>query len=71
MSDLVRRKFDAIQVNPRSKSGMATALSLLHTSLNVLKEIAGTTAVPGLQDGVKALVVVLEVVQVRRYPSHE
>lgn len=69
MSDLMRRKFDAIQVKPRSKSGMATALSLLHMSLNVLKEIAGTTSVPGLQDGVKALVVVIEVIQVRRYLS--
>jgi hypothetical protein len=69
MSDLIRRKLDSFKAKLPSKSQMATALSLLHTSLNVLKEVAGKAPVPGLQEGVKALVIVFEVIQVRRY-SH-
>ncbi|KIM77313.1 hypothetical protein PILCRDRAFT_622798 [Piloderma croceum F 1598] len=63
MSDLMRRKLDSIKAKLPSKTQMATALSLLHMSLNVFKEVASKTPVPGLSEGVKALVIVLEVIQ--------
>jgi hypothetical protein len=69
MSDLMRRKLDSIKAKLPSKAQMATALSLLHASLNVFKEVASKTPVPGLSEGVKALVIVLEVIQVRRCPD--
>lgn len=62
----MRRKLDSIQAKLPSKSQMATALSLLRLSLNVFKEVAAKVPVPGLQEGVKALVIVLDVIQVRR-----
>jgi hypothetical protein len=42
----------------------STAFAGLQTALNVFKEVAGKTGVPGLQEGVKALVVVLDIMQV-------
>jgi len=41
----------------------------VQTALNAFKELAGLTAVPGLQEGVKALVIVLDAVQVRLVAS--
>lgn len=43
----------------------SVAFAGLQSSLNVFKEIAGKTGVPGLQEGVQALVIVLAAVQVR------
>jgi len=37
----------------------------IQTALNAFKELAGLTAVPCLQEGVKALVIVLDAVQVQ------
>ena len=62
----MRRKLDSIKAKLPSKSQMATALSLLRLSLNVFKGVAAKVPVPGLQEGVKALVIVLDVIQVRR-----
>jgi len=41
----------------------STAFAGLQTALNVFKEVAGKTGVPGLQEGVKALGVVLNAMQ--------
>ena len=43
----------------------STAFALLQGALRVLKEVVGKTQVPGLQEGMKALVVILDVIQVR------
>jgi hypothetical protein len=43
----------------------STAFSSLQLALNVFKELANKTMVPGLQEGVKALVIVLDVMQAR------
>jgi hypothetical protein len=43
----------------------STAFAGLQTALNAIKEVAGNTRIPGLQEGVKALVIVLDVMQVR------
>jgi hypothetical protein len=42
----------------------STTFAGAQTALSVFKEIAGKTGVPGLQDGVKALVIVLDAMQV-------
>jgi hypothetical protein len=42
----------------------SSAFALLQATLNIFKEVAGKTAVPGLQEGVKALVILLDVMQV-------
>jgi hypothetical protein len=42
----------------------STTFARLQTALNVFKEVAGKTGVPGLQEGVKALVIVLDAMQV-------
>jgi hypothetical protein len=67
----MRRKFDSIKAHLPSKSTMNTALSSLQMSLDVFKEVAGKTPVPGLQEAVKALVIVLDVIRVRRYPHRD
>jgi len=43
----------------------STTFAGAQTALGVFKEIAGKTGVPGLQDGVKALAIVLDAMQVR------
>jgi hypothetical protein len=42
----------------------STAFTGVQTTLNLFKEIAGKTGVAGLQEGVKALVIILDVMQV-------
>ena len=42
----------------------STAFAGAQTALKVFQEIAGNTGVPGLQNGVKALTTVLDVMQV-------
>ena len=46
----------------------STAFVGAQTALDVFKEIAGKTGVPGLQEGEKALTIVLDVMQV--WPTH-
>ena len=46
----------------------STTIAGLWTVVNVLKEVAGTSGIPGLQEGVKALAIVLNIIQV--CPSH-
>lgn len=74
MSELVHRQFrsktpnsTASQVETKETSNLSksSAFALLQAALNIFKEVAGKTPVPGLQEGVKALVVVLDMVQVR------
>lgn len=43
----------------------SSAFAALQMALNVFKEVAGKTGVPGLQDGVKALVIIFDALQVR------
>jgi hypothetical protein len=64
MSNPMRRKIDSIKAKLPSKSQMEIALSLLLTSLNIFKEVADKVPVPGLQEGVKALVILFGVIQV-------
>ena len=44
----------------------STTFAGVQTALNAFKEVAGKTGVPGLQEGIKALVIVLDAVQVIR-----
>jgi hypothetical protein len=74
MSDLAQQPSTSITANsaasqPETKGtfnlSKSSAFALLLETLKIFKEVAGKTPVPGLQEGVKALVVVLDVVQVR------
>jgi hypothetical protein len=74
MSDMIHHESDSITTNsaasqPETKEKLnlskSSAFALLLAALNIFKEVAGKTPVPGLQEGVKALVVVLDVIQVR------
>ena len=42
----------------------STIFATAQAALNIFKEIAEKTGVPGLQDGVKALVIILDAMQV-------
>lgn len=73
MSDLVHSSSGSKAANPTSSQAetketsslsKSAAFALLLASLNIFKEVAGKTSVPGLQEGVKALVVILDVMQV-------
>src|SRR6202044_3087460 len=69
----MRRKLDVVKLKCRGKWSTgesvnvsnSSAFSALRTSLDLFKEVAGLTGVPGLQAGVKALVILLDTVQVR------
>jgi len=53
------------QMSTREGFGVSksAAFSALRTSLDIFKEVAALTGVPGLQEGIKALVTLLDVVQ--------
>jgi len=67
----MRRKLDVVKLKCRGKWSTgesvnvsnSSAFSALRTSLDLFKEVAGLTGVPGLQAGVKALVILLDTVQ--------
>lgn len=67
-----RLKLDTLKAkSPGSQSEMkkfhlskSAKFAALQTTLNVFKEVAGKTGVPGLQDGVKGLVIILDAFQV-------
>jgi len=44
----------------------SSAFATLQMALNIFKEVAGNTGVPGLQDGVKALVIIFDSLQACR-----
>jgi hypothetical protein len=46
----------------------SSTFAAAQTALSIFKEIAGKTGVPGLQEGVKALAIVFDAMQVR--PSY-
>jgi hypothetical protein len=50
----------------RLKHACSTAVGGLQATLQILKEVAGVTGVPGLQAGIGAFLVVLDVVKVCR-----
>jgi hypothetical protein len=60
----MRRKLEAIKSKSSGFSD-STAFAALRTSLNLFKEVAGKCGVPVLQEGVKALVILLDTLQVR------
>ena len=71
-TDLMQRfKLDSLTAGlPKSHKKQvyltkSTTFAGAQTALNIFKEVAGKTGVPGLQEGVKALVIVLDVMQVR------
>jgi hypothetical protein len=76
----MRRKLDVAKFIPGRlsiKGGFSASNSVgfaaLRTSLDIFKEVAGLTGVPGLQEGVKALVILLDAVQVgvtSKYDKH-
>jgi hypothetical protein len=43
----------------------STAFASVQTAFGLFKEVAGKTGVPGLQEGVKAMVIILDAMQVR------
>lgn len=47
-----------------SNLSKSAGFALLQTAFNVFKEVAGKVPVPGLQEGVKGLVIVLDILQV-------
>jgi hypothetical protein len=69
MSDLIHSQSGSETSNPQSETKETFSLSksstfaLLQTTLNIFKEVAGKTPVPGLAEGLKALVILLDVVQ--------
>lgn len=78
MSDLIHRQSNSISANSAATQAEAketfnlsksSAFAFLQTALNVFTGVAGKTPVPGLQEGAKALVAFLDVLQVRPY-SH-
>jgi len=68
-----RFKLDSLKAKlPSHTEGEGSYLSksatfaVLQMALNILKEVADKTGVPGLQDGVKGLLVILDALQVGR-----
>jgi len=67
----MRRKLEVVRLKCHGKWSTgesvnisnSSAFSALRISLDMFKEVAGLTGVPGLQDGVKALVILLDAVQ--------
>jgi hypothetical protein len=74
MSGLMHRQSNLISANSAATHAEAketfnlsksSAFAFLQKALNVFTEVAGKVPVPGLQEGAKALVVFLDVLQVR------
>ena len=71
MTDLIHKQSASITAASQADNketfnlSKSSAFAALQTALKIFKEVAGKTQVPGLQEGVKALLVVLEVLQVR------
>jgi len=73
ISAAMRHKFNVVKekyigtssTGARFNVSNSVALSALRTSLSAFKEVAGLAGVPGLQEGVKALVILLDAIQVR------
>lgn len=42
----------------------STTFAGVQTALSMFKEVAGNTGVPGLQEGIKALVIILDAIEV-------
>jgi hypothetical protein len=73
MSNLVHQlKLDTLrsklpswqQTDDKSHLANSTTFAGLRTALNVVKEVAGKVGIPSLQESVRALVTVLDVLQV-------
>jgi len=74
---MFRLKFDTLKKGkPPSKLALedddetfylakSTAFAGVQTAFGLFKEVAGKTGVPGLQEGVKAMVIILDAMQVR------
>ena len=74
---MFRLKFDTLKkAKPPSKLALedddesfylakSTAFAGVQTAFGLFKEVAGKTGVPGLQEGVKAMVIILDAMQVR------
>jgi hypothetical protein len=61
----MRSKFPSGSSDEKFTIANSTAFAALRLSLNTFKEVAGKCGVPGLQEGVKALVILLDTLQVR------
>lgn len=74
MADLIHRndhstqnESPTLQTESETTSNLSksAAFALLQTALSIFKEVAGKVPVPGLQEGLKGLVIILDVLQVR------
>ena len=70
----MRRKLDTLLSRPASFTNRherpqrlthSTAYASLQDTLGIFQEVAGQTGIPGLQEGVKSLTILLDAVQVR------
>ena len=61
----MRKAFDTTLAKLKSSSGpQSLAFIGLQNALELLKEVAGKSGVPGLQEGIKGFVVLLDAIQV-------
>ena len=69
-SNLIQQlKLDAMKAKRPSEPSVndvakSTTFAGVQTALSIFKEVAGNAGVPGLQEGIKGLVIVLDAVQV-------
>ena len=62
----MRKALDTTLAKLKSSSGpQSLAFISLQNALTLLKEVAGKTGVPGLQEGIKGFVILLDAIQVR------
>ena len=61
----MRKALDTTLAKLKSSSGpQSLAFISLQNALTLLKEVAGKTGVPGLQEGIKGFVILLDAIQV-------
>ena len=62
----MRKALDTTLAKLKSSSGpQSLAFISLQNALTLLKEVAGKSGVPGLQEGIKGFVILLDAIQVR------
>ena len=63
----MRKVFDTTLAKLKSSAGpQSLAFISLQNALSLLKEVAGKAGVPGLQEGIKGFVILLDAIQVRK-----
>ena len=62
----MRKALDTTLAKLKSSSGpQSLAFISLQNALTLLKEVAGKSGVPGLQEGIKGFIILLDAIQVR------